>query len=246
MATTDASPADFRQACDELLALWNAGPNSATTDKSDEARARVLVGLAIHVVSATKSALILTAQGHNRDAYPLARKCLEFSIFAQWIRLNGTLALQGFHQHSVKRSKQLLASMLLLDVGIPPEVADDLWEADTSKLAEADIAGNLSRICDSLEQGAFLYFLYRGLSSECHPSISAISMMLPGYEAEAAEMGRTSRVPDYVCALSLLLALGAVDDLALSKRLKPDLDRIAAPLGLLTLLSSTKPLDPAT
>jgi hypothetical protein len=245
MATT-ATPADYRRACDELLSIWRGMPRQGATAPSEELLGRVLVGLGMHVVSATTSAFLLTAEGFNRDTLPLARKCLEFSVFGQWLRINGQPALDGFLAHSNKRSRQLFASMTIAGVPVPATIAEAFKETEPprppgapkpAEPKEVEIAGNFSRICESIEQGAFLYFLYRGLSADCHASVTAVSMMLPGREEEAAEMGRTSRTTDYVCALSLLLVFGAIDGVALSERLRPDLERIAIPLGLLTQLS---------
>jgi Family of unknown function (DUF5677) len=247
MTSTAADPADYRLACDDLLALWRAMPRRATTNTADELLARVVVGLGIHVVSATTGAFLMTAQGFNRDTLPLARKCLEFAVFAQWLRINGKPALDGFLAHSNKRSKQLVESMTVAGVTVPADVVESFKDAEPPAepgapkrrpAPEVEVAGNFSRICESVRQGDFLYFLYRGLSADCHPSVTAISMMLPGREAEAEEMGRTSRTTDYVCALSLLLAFGAADDVALGEQQRPELEKIAAPLGLLTRLTA--------
>src|SRR5437764_791801 len=90
------SAQQYRDACAELIEIWSSQPELIMARARDDMLARVLYGLALQVVSTTRSVVVLCDLRRYRDTYPLVRKCLEFAVMAQWLREHGTEGLQAF------------------------------------------------------------------------------------------------------------------------------------------------------
>jgi hypothetical protein len=227
-------PEAYRLACVELIELWDT--TSATTRQRDQNLARVLYGLALHVTSTTRAVLLLAEAGRYRDTYPLTRKCLEFAVTAQWLRSNGVKGLEGFGYESARNSKNMMASMAAAGMAVPPDVVATFSEP----LVKADEAATARRFdlqCASFRGGDSLYVMYRHLSTDTHPSLSAVSMMLPDRASEADALGSSPAVPYYTCAFAMLLALRAADDVTLNKPRKGALQKVSRRLGLPSMLT---------
>lgn len=224
-------PPVYRSAIDELLALWEARPKSATARRIDDPLARVLYGLAIHVVGSTKCVTLLCDHHHYRSTYPLVRKSLEFAVLGQWLRYKGFAGLEAFDFESARTAKAMLQSMTRAGMTVPADLAE-MFAGSVPKVAEADIVRRFEKVCQSFRGGDSLYVMYRHMSKETHPSVSAIAMMLPGREEEGMKIGDNPLLPYYTCAFSMLLALRAADEMTLGKPMKRPIQAIERRLGL--------------
>ena len=164
----DLSAEEYRAACEELVRLWDSLPNAIEVRNRDDSSARVLYGLAVHVVSSVRSVLLLIEAERSRDSYPLVRKALEFAVMAQWLRYHGAAGLSAFGFESTRRSRAILKTMTDADIEVPADIVAG-YSIDVPKVAEADLVRNFEQVCTFFRGGAGLYFMYRFLSADCHP-----------------------------------------------------------------------------
>lgn len=229
--------ANHRVLVEELLLLWR-GSKSVTTNPRHHVLTRVLYGLALQVASATQASLILVDAGHARDSMPVVRKAFEFAVIAQWLTAKGEAGLAAFQYESLRNTRQLLQSVLKVEIDVPEDIRQFLKSELVPRTSEADMIRHFEQVCRAFGD-EWLYAIYRALSKECHPSVEAITMM---FDDMASPVGRRGDDVDnreivmYICALSLLWAMRAADERRKTKPWKGPLSSIGQRLGAMPLM----------
>jgi hypothetical protein len=203
-------PAGYRLVVDELITLSRERPRIEV--RSNPRRVLVLAGLELEVVDTSAAALMLMDGGRHHAAEPLTRKAFEFAVVAQWIHMMDETGVDAyFDVHDIRESQMAEQAS---KAGF--EFPEDLRVPRPASSPESATLKWFEQVCDALQGGKGLYFLYRAFSSGCHPTGSALARWLgPDENPTGLRFINPDERPDkaqlYALAASLIWVGRAVD-----------------------------------
>ena len=202
--------ADYRDIVDELVGL--AKGRSRIEVRAHPRRVVVLGGLELEVVDTAVAALTLMDAGHHHAAEPLTRKAFEFGVVAQWIHIMEDAGVDAYFDVHDIREAQVAEQASKAGFEYP----DDLTVRRPPSSPESATLKWFEQVCEALQGGKGLYFLYRAFSSGCHPTGSAVAWWLgPDDNPTGLRFINPDDRPDkaqlYALAASLIWVGRAVD-----------------------------------
>lgn len=166
------APDEYRTVIDRLIGLSRSRPN--VEPRLHARRVVLLAALELEAVDTAVASLVLMDATKHHAAQPLTRKVFEFAIVAQWIQMNGDASLSAFFDLQDIRETQIGEQAIKAGFTYPA----DLMPGRPPKTPEVETLKVFENVCDALQGGPGLYFLYRALSAGCHPSGTGIARWL--------------------------------------------------------------------
>jgi hypothetical protein len=156
--------APFREVADELIRLSSA--RSEVQPRGTTARlAAILIGLELELVDTARACLLLLDNGFADASLPLARKCFEYGVVAQYLNL--TRDTEAYFDVSDDIWRKIDREQRNTGLPLPPELTAQLDRNAPAPPGAATLK-RFEQVCAAFE-GSGLYLLYRHMSSSVHP-----------------------------------------------------------------------------